>query len=109
MSNGYWSRILDRRLTRRRALAASGTAGLSAAFLAACGGNDSSDGDQQGSGLITPAVDESKSAKRGGVWLDWATADFQTFDPHFTSLPHPSRFLFSTLMRKKPGILEPAQ
>jgi ABC-type transport system substrate-binding protein len=36
----YWTRFADRRVSRRRALYASGALTLSAAFLAACGGDD---------------------------------------------------------------------
>jgi len=36
----YWSRFANKRTTRRRALYASGALTLSAAFLAACGGDD---------------------------------------------------------------------
>jgi peptide/nickel transport system substrate-binding protein len=111
MPDHYWSSILARRLSRRRALAGAGAAAFGGALLAACGGDDGGGeaSREKASGLVTQAVDESKTARRGGTWLDFQTADFQTFDPHFTSLPHPSRFMFSTLMRIKPGLLEPAR
>src|SRR5687768_11131099 len=103
----YWNTVLSSRISRRRGLTAAGGTFLGAAFLAACGGG--SDAKPGTASPVTKAVDESKQAKRGGVWLDSQTADFQTFDPHITSLPHPSRFMFSTLMRIKPGLLEPAK
>ena len=110
--SAYWSTMLNRRISRRHGLAMASGGAFSAAFLAACGGGNSgsssSSGDKKTS-LVTKAVDESKEAKRGGIWLDSQTADFVSFDPHFTALPHPSRFLFSTLMRIKPGLLEPAK
>lgn len=109
MSN-YWNNVLRGRVTRRHGLAIAGAGVGGAAFLAACGGGSSSSGEKKDhSSLVTPAIDESKNAKRGGTWLDSQTADFVSFDPHFTALPHPSRFLFSTLMRIKPGLLEPAK
>ena len=37
---GYWDKVLTRRIDRRRALAATGATAFSAAFLAACGGDD---------------------------------------------------------------------
>ena len=63
--NGYWNKVLDRRLTRRRAImATSGTAAAAAGFLAACGGGDD-DGSSAGtggsgsgsSGLLAPIVE----------------------------------------------------
>jgi peptide/nickel transport system substrate-binding protein len=38
--DNYWSRVAGRRLTRRRALAATGATGLAAMLLAACGDDD---------------------------------------------------------------------
>jgi glucose/mannose transport system substrate-binding protein len=43
MEGNYWTRSLGARLSRRRALVATGAGALGAAFLAACGGNDGSD------------------------------------------------------------------
>ena len=42
MQDSYWSRFKDSRMSRRRALALTGGTALGAAFLAACGGSDSS-------------------------------------------------------------------
>src|SRR5437016_1262909 len=109
MSESYWARVPANRISRRRALALSGAAALGSALFLACGKSGGKSATGGGSSLITQAADESKQAKRGGTWLDSQTADFQSFDPHFTSLPHPSRFAFSTLMRIKPGYLEPAK
>jgi glutathione transport system substrate-binding protein len=44
MSNNYWDKVLDRRITRRRGMALAGGSAAAAAFLAACG----SDGDDGG-------------------------------------------------------------
>jgi peptide/nickel transport system substrate-binding protein len=41
---GYWDKILNRRMTRRRTITAAGALTASAAFLAACGGDDDDDG-----------------------------------------------------------------
>jgi ABC-type transport system substrate-binding protein len=38
MSNNYWDKVLDKRVTRRRGLAIAGGSAAAAAFLAACGG-----------------------------------------------------------------------
>lgn len=40
MNDGYWQRMLKRRLSRRRVLAATGGAALGSALIAACGGGD---------------------------------------------------------------------
>ncbi len=81
MADGYWSRVLEQRLTRRRALAASGAAAL----LAACGGDggDSANGtSKDASGLVVKAVDQTKEARRGGVYKTRGTFEPSTLDPH---------------------------
>jgi len=103
MSN-YWSNTLQaRRLTRRRMLAGSASA-AGAAFIIACGGGDNG-GSSTGSGtggsttgsatgatgatgstgptssLVSPVVDETDSAKRGGV-LRSVQAVPLSLDPH---------------------------
>jgi ABC-type transport system substrate-binding protein len=49
MSNNYWDKVLDRRVTRRRGLAVAGGSAAAAAFLAACGGGDDDSSDDSGS------------------------------------------------------------
>jgi ABC-type transport system substrate-binding protein len=83
MANGYWNRVMDRRLSRRRAMVGTSTAAASAAFLAACGGGDSgSDGGESkdSSGLIHTPQDTTSQAKAGGVLKHFAPADITTFD-----------------------------
>jgi len=63
--DGYWTRIADRRLSRRRALVGVGGATAAAAFLAACGGSDSSSEEGDKSGLVTKPVDTLKAGKAG--------------------------------------------
>src|SRR5689334_887522 len=71
MQGSYWNSVLNNRLNRRRALAATGGLGAAAAFLAACGGGDSkSDDGGNKSSLVTDPVDTTKQAKRGGT-LKW--------------------------------------
>ena len=110
---GYWSRIMDKRVGRRRALAATGGMTAAAAFLAACGGSDTGGGENGGdsSGLVTSAVDTSKSAKRGGLLRDRATGDPNTLDPSaaINPLNPPARLAYNTLVRFKPGVLEPTK
>jgi len=50
MQGNYWSKVLDGRVSRRRAIAATGAAGLGAAFLAACGGSSDSGSSSSGGG-----------------------------------------------------------
>jgi len=69
----YWSKALDRRITRRRALAATGMTAGAAAFLAACGGGDDDDEPEDAasrdtSGLLNSIVEDS-SPKRGGTFV----------------------------------------
>ena len=58
----YWDRVLNRRLTRRRALGASGSLAMSAAFLAACGGDD----DNTGSSSSTGSTGSSSTGTTAG-------------------------------------------
>ena len=44
MERGYWASFTSRRVSRRRALRATGGAAFGAAFLAACGGDDDNSG-----------------------------------------------------------------
>lgn len=83
MSNlSYWAQVTQRRIGRRRVLAASGAAVASAAFLAACSGGDPTDGKAttDKSGLIYTPADTTVQAKPGGVVKTVASADITTFD-----------------------------
>ena len=40
MPGNYWSRVLDNRISRRRAIAVTGASTLAGAFILACGGDD---------------------------------------------------------------------
>src|SRR6266498_344681 len=58
LETNYWS-VMAGRLSRRRALIATGTTAATAAFLAGCGGGGSESGDGKAgagdkSGLVTP-------------------------------------------------------
>jgi peptide/nickel transport system substrate-binding protein len=111
MHQSYWSRVLDQRLQRRRALAVTSGTALGAALLAACGGGDSSGGGNgDSSSLVTKPVDTSKEAKRGGVMRDRVAADTSTLDPigPVAPLNPPARHAYSTLVRQKAGFQEPA-
>jgi ABC-type transport system substrate-binding protein len=103
----YWSRTLEHRLSRRRAIAATGAAALGAAFLAACGGDGGRD-EEEVVGLVTQPADTRKEAKRGGTLRFSVTADIPNLDPHFLSLANAAQVLlnYNRLTRVKPGILE---
>jgi ABC-type transport system substrate-binding protein len=80
MSNSYWNNVLGRRLSRRRAIAASCMGMAGAAFLAACGGGDSDDSSDK-SGLVGEPVDTTKQAVKGGTLGYFTNADPESFDP----------------------------
>jgi ABC-type transport system substrate-binding protein len=107
-SNSYWSRVLTRRLSRRRALAGTASVGAAAAFLAACGGGD--EGGEQGSGLIVQQDDRSKDAKAGGT-LNHTQQNAPSLDA-IGSAATLTRFgiqmLYTRMFRVMPGINEPS-
>src|SRR5581483_7590056 len=111
----YWSAFAHRRLTRRRALAMTGTSAAGAALLTACGsssttspaGGSSKPADDK-SGLVTKPEDAARSAKPGAVLKTFTTSDPITLDPlnPVNPLNVPAAFIYSTLVREKPGVLE---
>src|SRR3954463_8087110 len=100
------------RITRRRALAATGASGLAAAFAAACGGGSSketsSPAKEPSSGLLAKREDTTKQAKRGGTLKLTNPADPPHFDPHLLTLPAsaPTSLIFNRLLQVKPGVLQ---
>jgi ABC-type transport system substrate-binding protein len=73
VAKSYWTSTLARRISRRRALMASGGVSLGAALLAACGSSDDGGGGpgtgaKDSSGLVSELSDTSKDAKTGGVF-----------------------------------------
>lgn len=107
MTNSYWSRVLNGRANRRRVLAAAGAASLGSAFLAACGGKESSVGT---SGLLTKPVDSTKAARRGGTFHSYKNLDAANLDPavtHTTALTPLNRG-YGKLFYVKPGYLQPS-
>jgi peptide/nickel transport system substrate-binding protein len=82
MSGSYWSKVLDNRLSRRRALAggiAVGGAAL-AATLAGCGGGNDDAGGKSGA-LVSDPVDTTKQAARGGTMQARQQVEGPHFDP----------------------------
>jgi ABC-type transport system substrate-binding protein len=86
VSDNYWVSTLQKRLSRRRAMVASGAGALGAAFLAACGGSDSGDSGakstapKDASGLLFEPTDTTKQAVKGGVWESFAPSYPEGFD-----------------------------
>ncbi len=107
----YWQDVMQKRLSRRRPLAATGAGALGAAFLAACGGDDDDGGGEESTvGLITSAADSSNSAVRGGVWKANRDREVDTSDPHFVSRAQPgTAFVYSKMFRQEPGYLAPSR
>ena len=64
MQGSYWTKVLDSRLSRRRALAASVTAASGAALLLACGSDGDMAGDPQVEALIEKGRVERDTEKR---------------------------------------------
>jgi ABC-type transport system substrate-binding protein len=109
MQSNYWARTLTQRMSRRRALAATGAGALGAAFLAACGGEDDGSGStapKDTSGLVYTPVDQTKQAVKGGLWQSAYAVEQLHFDPLSTN----SQFTFGhaghayqKLLSLKPG------
>jgi ABC-type transport system substrate-binding protein len=67
MNGNYWDKVLTRRISRRRGLAATGAAAAGAAFLAACGGDG--DGDSTGGEATKKDAPDPMSGKPGGEFI----------------------------------------
>ncbi len=83
-ASNYWTGLTQNRLTRRRALVATGVTAASAAFLAACGGSSKSGGESKApvdkSGLLYTPTETTTSAKIGGTLKNYMNADILHFD-----------------------------
>ena len=98
----YWEKFARKSITRRRAVASAGAGALGSALLAACGGG--SDDKTESNGLVSPSVDTTKQAKKGGVFQDGARGDGITLDqaPIVSGGPGFGNF-YSALTRVKSG------
>ena len=111
MTNSYWSQTLTQRLSRRRALAATGAVTAGAALLAACGGSDSGGGGQEASSLLTKPTDTLKQAKKGGILKRNFNSDFPSLDPsqNYSGSAGLYETVLGRLVGFKPGVLEPGK
>ena len=109
MSQTYWSAVLNKRINRRRAIAATGATALGAAFFAACGGDDGG-GEEETNSLVLKPVDTLKQAKRGGVLKDRNFGDPPSLDVIQATVSwNPFGFgVYSSLVMPAPGYLKPA-
>jgi peptide/nickel transport system substrate-binding protein len=106
-SSSYWRGAITARISRRRALAVTGTTALGAALLAACGGDKA----PTASGPLAKPVDTTSQAKRGGKLTRDLNADLPSLDPHGGGPIGAGlrEFVWSRLFRYKPGLLEPSK
>jgi peptide/nickel transport system substrate-binding protein len=113
MHANYWTRILARRMSRRRTIAVMGSTAAASAFLAACG-SDSNDsrgsgggGGGSSSGIVAKPVDTTKSATRDGILKDYVTSESQTLDPSSPVAPlnQVIKYTYGALLTEEPGHL----
>jgi ABC-type transport system substrate-binding protein len=105
----YWTTYLDRRINRRRILAASASGIAGAALLAACGGSDSKGGAEgDSSGLLSVPADTTSKAVPGGIWVK-TTQDAVGWDPLLGGRViaiTDSGYVYSRLLKYKTGTRE---
>jgi ABC-type transport system substrate-binding protein len=111
--SSYWTQVLEKRVSRRRALAATGATSAVATFLAACGGGgeDSGGGTDDTSGLINALEDTSKSSKQGGAFKWYNPSEPNHFDGIAQGQAQLNVFngmAYSSLVHNKMGYKEPS-
>ena len=131
--NGYWSKVLRRRLGRRHALKITGASAAGMAFLIACGGDDDTPGTATGgtvtsstpasstssgatgssasaasSSLLSEPLDAKEQIKPGGVSKWVFLSENATLDIHVGGAPLnvPRCMVYSDLFMQRPGYLE---
>jgi peptide/nickel transport system substrate-binding protein len=100
--HGYWDKIVNRRVSRRRAITATGALAASAAFLAACGGDDDDDdggtsGTSGGGGTTSGGGGTGGGAPSGGTVKTGGTLrkDMVAEDPAHFDLHQAASFLIT--------------
>ena len=102
MQESYWTGTLRQRITRRRALAFTGSASI-AALLAACSGGDNKPGDSNKSNLVFTPVDRTKEAKKGGILPQAIGEESTSWNPTQSGSQLRSE-LYSTILQPKSAI-----
>jgi peptide/nickel transport system substrate-binding protein len=102
--SNFWAKNLKGRLSRRRALAAAGVAGLGAgaAALVGCGGggsSGSSEGSKQETSLLTKIEDTTSKAVAGGIFASYQDSDIQGFDPNGGSSARAQFIAYNSYLR----------
>ena len=104
--DSYWTRTLQSRLSRRRAITGTASLGAAAMALSALGcGSESDGGGSKGSGLVSKPVDTTKQAVKGGVMVRQLGSEPQNYDPiggNATAQTH-GIHVYSRLLRYKVG------
>src|SRR6266540_1565642 len=115
METGYWTRLVQARIGRRRAIAATATGAAADAFLAACGGDGGTSGGdgtkKDASGLITEPEDTSKSAKVGGTFKWSHTTEPNHLDGIAQGQSQLNRYngmVYAALVANKMGYKQPS-
>ena len=108
MQASYWTKVLQRRLTRRRALAAAGAGAAGAVIFSACGGGDEGPSQPEDkSGLLFTLSDETKKGIKGGTYKYVHPLVIITHDPMFPGGQiRVARRGYSQLFRIKEGVLK---
>jgi peptide/nickel transport system substrate-binding protein len=113
MFDNYWSKLTSQRLSRRRALAATGVTATAAALLAACGGGGKSSGSGGGdkSSLVAQPVDTLKQAKRTSTLKSRNFADPASLDVTTPNNPITPFYdaVYNCLVVFQPGYMKPTE
>ena len=94
----YWDRVLNKRVGRRRAIAATGALTASAAFLAACGGDDDDDDDApaatspSGGGAASPTPGTGGGGASGAQYGGGSFGDTYTSSNNLNILTNASEY-----------------
>ena len=107
-ADNYWVRLQRRTVTRRRFLQATagGAVGLAGATLLGCGDGGGGGGGDVTPSVLTPRVNTSAQATRGGIHQGLTTADVANLDPlaapSFTAHVF-AGWVYPRLLQFKPG------
>jgi hypothetical protein len=105
----YWTRVTQRRLSRRRTLALGAAGSAAALLIAACGSDSGGIEPKSSSSLVSQPEDTTKQAKRGGVMKWFSASEPAHFDTNIGLAPlnTPNNLTTSLLVNEKAGVLKP--